>query len=1021
MYINCHTYYSLRYGTFSEVDLLRLARDNGVTRLALTDINNTSAGLNFVRRAPEFQVRPLLGIDFRNGIDPCFVGIARDNKGYFELNRFLSRHLHEKIPLPGRAPAFSRAYVIYPFEKVLLEHMVEFAPHEFIGVSLRDLRRLPFTRVAEYRDRLVVLQPVTFRNKRDFNAHRLLRAIDNNVLLSRLPETEQACPEDQMYPVENLAAAFSGLEFILENTERLMQQCRIQFDFSENRKPQNLQTYTGRQDSDEAMLERLCREGMPYRYRDPGPQVHARLQKELELIKQKGFVSYFLINWDIVNEARRRGFFYVGRGSGANSIVAYLLRITDVDPIELDLYFERFINLFRANPPDFDIDFSWKDREAITKYIFDRFDHVSLLGTYVTFKQRGIIRELGKVFGLPKAEIDQLCEGRYVPSRLDEVARLVLRYGELIRGMPNYLSVHAGGILISHRPIHWFSATHLPPKGFATTQFDMVIAEDVGLYKFDILGQRGLAKIEEALQIIRENQPEAFEGIDIHDISRIKEDPKINRMVKSAQCMGCFYVESPAMRMLLRKLEVDNYLGLVAASSIIRPGVAKSGMMREYILRHRNPGRVKEAHPVLLEIMPDTYGVMVYQEDVIKVAHYFAGLSLGEADVLRRGMSGKFRSRDEFERVRAAFIANCRKKGYSESLIAEIWQQVASFAGYAFAKGHSASYAVESYQSLFLRAYHPLEYMVAVLNNGGGFYRTEHYVHEARMLGATIHLPCINRSGVVNRIYGKDIYLGFMYLKDLESRVVERIIRQREARGRFASLEDFLDRVPISIEQLSILIRIDAFRGTGAEKHQLLWQAHMLLSGGNPVEHPRLFPPQHRHYSIPRLHSTRLEEAFTELELLGFCLCSPFELLATPPVNEYGSRHLSDFLGRNIDIYGYLVTVKNTKTHKGKHMHFATFIDQQGEVFDTVLFPPVAARYSFRGKGIYRLYGKVVSEFGYLSIEVVKMEKQDYLPDPRYADMKTASRLLPKPQGNRRTPSPRPASKGSASQPKRSR
>ena len=314
--------------------------------------------------------------------------------------------------------------MIYPFEKVLLEEMTDFAPHEFIGVSLRDLRRLPFTRVAEYRDRLVVLQPVTFRNKRDFNAHRLLRAIDNNVLLSRLPESEQACPEEQMYPLENLVTAFSGMEFILENTERLMQQCQIHFDFSENRKPQNLRTYTGRQEADEQLLERLCREGMPYRYPAPGPEVYSRLEKELQLIKQKGFVSYFLINWDIVSEARRRGFFYVGRGSGANSIVAYLLRITDVDPIELDLYFERFINLFRANPPDFDIDFSWKDREAVTRYIFGRFKHVSLLGTYVTFRQRGIIRELGKVFGLPKAEIDQLCEGRYTSSRLDEVARL---------------------------------------------------------------------------------------------------------------------------------------------------------------------------------------------------------------------------------------------------------------------------------------------------------------------------------------------------------------------------------------------------------------------------------------------------------------------------------------------------------------------------------------------------------------------------------------------------------------------
>ena len=248
----------------------------------------------------------------------------------------------------------------------------------------------------------------------------------------------------------------------------------------------------------------------------------------------------------------------------------------------------------------------------------------------------------------------------------------------------------------------------------------MVIAEDVGLYKFDILGQRGLAKIKEALQIIAKNHPND-PAIDIHDIRRFKTDARVNNMVKEAQCLGCFYVESPAMRMLLKKLQVDNYLGLVAASSIIRPGVAQSGMMREYILRHRYPERRKEAHPVLYDLMPETYGVMVYQEDVIKVAHHYAGLTLGEADVLRRAMSGKFRSRSEFNKVQQKFMDNCAVKGYALATTESIWRQIESFAGYAFAKGHSASYAVESYQTLFLKAYYPLEYMVAVLNNGGGF------------------------------------------------------------------------------------------------------------------------------------------------------------------------------------------------------------------------------------------------------------------------------------------------------------
>ena len=606
-----------------------------------------------------------------------------------------------------------------------------------------------------------------------------------------------------------------------------------------------------------------------------------------------------------------------------------------------------------------------------------------------------MIRELGKVFGLPKEEIDALSQGQYEASRLDSIARLVIQYMPLLHGLPNYLSIHASGILISQHPISYFSATHLPPKGFPTTQFDMVVAEDVGLYKFDILAQRGLGKIKDTLEILEYNQPEAAARVDIHDIKAFKQDLRVNNLIKTAQCMGCFYVESPAMRMLLKKLEVDHYLGLVAASSIIRPGVSKSGMMREYILRHRNPGRAQErAHPVMLDIMPDTYGVMVYQEDVIKVAHHFAGLDLGEADVLRRGMSGKFRSREEFQKVQDKFRNNCLKKGYSEQLIEEVWHQVASFAGYAFAKGHSASYAVESYQSLFLRAYYPLEYMVAVLNNGGGFYRPEFYIHDARMLGATIHPPCINKSYAINRIYGTHIYLGLMYIRDLEARSMQRFLAERSQKGPFASLEEFIDRVPISREQLSLLIRIDAFRFTGINKHELLWKAHLMLGNEPRSEHPKLFGARPQQFRIPHLKTRALETAFEQIELLGFPLCSPFELLEQTPKNTHGQRDLPQYLNRNLDLYGYLVTIKNTSTHTGKRMYFATFIDQQGEVFDVVLFPPVAKKYKFRGKGIYRVYGKVVSEFGFLSLEVIKMQKENYIPDPRYSDMKTAPRLL---------------------------
>lgn len=313
---------------------------------------------------------------------------------------------------------------------------------------------------------------------------------------------------------------------------------------------------------------------------------------ELEIIEKMGFISYFLMNWDIVSYARSRGYFYVGRGSGANSIVAYLLRITNVDPIELDLYFERFINLFRTNPPDFDIDFSWTDRDDVTAYIFKRFKHVALVATYNTFQYRAVIRELGKVFGLPKTEIDQLSRGYVSSFETNHLVQLVLKYGNYIHGFPSHLSIHASGIIIAEKPINFFTATFMPPKGYPTIQFDMHVCEDVGLFKFDILSQRGLGKIKDAIGIIKQNHPDDPD-FDIDDLERFKSDKLIKQLLITANAIGCFYVESPAMRMLLKKLQVDNYLGLVAASSVIRPGVAKSGMMQAYIQRYRHPEKRK--------------------------------------------------------------------------------------------------------------------------------------------------------------------------------------------------------------------------------------------------------------------------------------------------------------------------------------------------------------------------------------------------------------------------------------------
>lgn len=995
MYLNTHSYFSLKYGLMSLQQLLDISRTMGYTSVALTDINNTSGCINFLRLAEKADMKAVVGIDFRNGMDQVYVGLAKSNEGFYELNKFLSEH--QDKDLPDEAPFFQNVFFIYPYDKRPRRPLLS---HEYVGIRISDLNKLTFDLTMPPEHKWVSLQTATFRNKNDHNAHVLLRAIHHNTLYTKLCKEDCATMDDLWIEKNALIKAFDQYPFILHNTCKMLDKCRVFFDF-ESPEPKNQRSFTGSEDKDIQLLQRLCRDNLAYRYPHPTEQIRSRLEKELGIIIQKNFVSYFLINWDITTYARQKGYFYVGRGSGANSVVAYLLKITDVDPIELDLYFERFINLYRENPPDFDIDFSWKDRQDITQYIFDRFPHTALLATYNTFKYRAAVRELGKVFGLPKAEIDVLSAGRGDFKKLDRQAQLVLKYSSLIQGLPNHLSVHASGIIISEKPLHYYSATFVPPKGFPTTHFDMVVAEDVGLYKFDILGQRGLAKIKDGLALIRQNNP-THDLIDIHDLKKFKSDETVKGLLRNGKAIGCFYVESPAMRMLLKKLEVDEYLGLVAASSIIRPGVAKSGMMRQYILRYRHPEKRNDAHPILRDIMPDTYGIMVYQEDVIKVAHYFAGLTLGEADVLRRGMSGKYRSREEFLRIKDKYFSNCAELGHPADLAKEVWRQIESFAGYAFAKGHSASYAVESYQSLYLKAHYPLEFMVGVINNGGGFYRAELYVHEARMNGAEIIPPCVNKSDYGCTIDGSKIYLGLGFIQGIERETVARIQESKYTVGIFRDLVDFTERVPIGIEELSNLIRIGGFAFSKKNKKELLWKAHQLLNKSMcDVAQTKLFDTVVKNYELPHLAIDAYEDAFDQLELLGYPLCDPFALTNEPMTNEICTKDLAQYLGRIVCMMGYLIATKNTSTSKGQYMNFGTFLDQQGHFIDTTHFPDVAARYPFTGRGVYRITGLVVEEFGFYSIEVTKLEKLSYMPDPRFGEV--SYMLLGKKQlGNKR-------------------
>lgn len=977
MYLNCHTFHSLRYGTLSVEELVKKASDLGVKELVLTDINTITAIYDFKKECEKFGIKPIAGVEIRNDEKLLYIAIAKEFSGISEVNQMLTKSNCYGEKLEHFAPDFNAVFVVYPISN----YPETLKKNEYIGIREEELNFLIRPEFKEKISKMVVLQSVTVSSQKEYNLHRILRAIEKNTLISKLAENDCCQPNERLQSPKDLLEAFRSYPEIIHKTQKILDECSFDFEF---KVPKNKKYYTNSKEGDLKLLTKLAYDGLKKRYGNHHSEAQKRVEKELKVIDELHFSAYFLMTWDIIRYSNSMGFMHVGRGSGANSIVSFCLGITDICPLELDLYFERFLNLNRKSPPDFDIDWSWQDRDVILQYIFDRYgkNHVAFCGTNVEFKYRSIFREVGKAFGLPKEELDVLAKNPMATHDQNPVVKLVHKYGMLLEKFPNQRSMHACGILISDEPITNFTALEMPPKGFPIVQFDMHVAEDIGFEKFDILSQRGLGTINDTVKLIKENRGIS---VDIRDTSISKDEKLCNEFLAQGKTIGCFYIESPAMRGLLRRLKCDNYKVLVAASSIIRPGVAQSGMMREYIFRHNNPDQFEYFHEVFKKQLGETYGIMVYQEDVIKIALHFGGLSAADGDILRRAMSGKGRSLSALQKVKDHFFESCKKLGHPEKLSQEVYRQIESFAGYSFCKAHSASYAVESYQSLYLKVYYPLEFMTSAINNGGGFYRTEVYIHEARMSGAKIENPCVNRSAYQTTLHGTEIFLGFQHLQNLEVRIAHFISEERSRNGNYQSLEDFIRRVPAGIETVQTLIFIGAFRFTLKPKNELLVEARLLLIHFKP-EHRNmlLIEEPKREYQLPQLKREPFEDAFDELELIGFTVsCSPFDLLQT---KYRGSIFVKDLLQnhkKQVKMLAYLISRKHVPTKKGT-MFFGTWIDANGDYFDTAHFPDSLKEFPFLGGGCYLLLGTVEVDFHFPTITIHKMAKLPFIPDPRY-------------------------------------
>jgi DNA-directed DNA polymerase III PolC len=701
-------------------------------------------------------------------------------------------------------------------------------------------------------------------------------------------------------------------------------------------------------------------------------------------VGKTGFADYLLMVHDIVQEAARRGIRTFGRGSAAASLICYLLKITYVDPIKYNLTFERFMNDSRSDMPDIDLDFPWNRRDEMVEWVYERFgkDRVAMISTFQTFRARGSVREVAKAYGVPDMDISRITkrlpymltdaidssvstlpECRDLP--LDqEPWKSVIAMARRIAGFPRHISVHPCGLVIAPSRLDKILPLEAASKGLLVTQMDMYPVEDIGLVKMDLLGQRAMAVISDSVAVVNKRYGKKI------SLDDLLLDDKTKRIMRTGQSMGCFYVESPGMRNLMAKLKVEGFELLTAASSVIRPGPSDSGMMKSFVERHCGREPVRYLHPAMEEILKETYGVMIYQEDVMRIAHEVAGMSLAEADKMRRAMTKK-RAHEPIERMKESFLAGAAERGIEKDVAAEIWRQIAAFAGYAFCKSHSASFAQVSIQSAHLKAHYPAEFMAAVLSNDGGFYRAGAYIQEARRLGLKILPPYISKAKIGYQ-GGKDILMvGLMAVKSLSSKTMQRIVDRQP----YGNLTEFLTRVRPARNEAESLVGAGALDRFGYSRPQLMW----LIQAKEREEEAVLTGIAARDLPAPNVPDYELAERMErENDALEFTVTAhPLALYKKEAEKNKAviAKEFSRHRGKVIAALGWLVHRKRTRTQRGDNMMFMSMEDLS-DAFEAVLFPGIYDRYGgmIKGNGPYLIYGKVVSDAGVISINVQELQ-----------------------------------------------
>lgn len=997
VHLNVHSNFSMLEGANRVEEIVEAAAHLGMDALALTDTDGLYAAVPFTRACRIHGIRPIYGVELT--MPPRHaVLLARDTSGYQAVCRIVTdRHIDPAFDWEARIGALPSSVIVLTDDAPLLARCVRIPERRrstlaeitaWEGPDARTQRARTLEIAAHLKLPAIATNAVRMLTPGDHEIHRILTALRLNTTAGNLPKNALVPPCADLKTPSDMIQRMRGYESALRMSVRVAEACRVDLDLDHRHLPKF--PVPGGADA-YLHLRGLALQGLSERYSDDQPGARKVLERELAVIEKMNLADYFLISWDIVRFARSHHIPCLGRGSAANSIVSFCLHITHVDPIAHNLFFERFLNEQRTSLPDFDLDFGTVDRERVLDYIFNFYgeQHVAMIGTHVTFQARGAFREVAVALGLPKSEIDGFIkrlphfsgtgsleeklssspETRHLP--LDrEPFRTLRRFVERIGGFPRNMATHPCGLVITPDPIMAHMPLQRGDKGLTITQWSMGPVEDAGLLKIDILGQKGLEVISFTSDAVRQQGKSVPE-----DPRMFLADAVTREWLREGRSIGCFYIESPAMIGLIRQARCDDFECLTALSSIIRPGVSNYGGKHSYLRRHLKLEQETLAHPLLRPILRDTRGCLIYQEQVIRIASELAGLTLAEADDLRRQMSYK-KNHKKLADYRERFYEGCRLKGIPEAAIDEIYRQVESFSGYAFCKAHSASFALESFESMYYKSHHPAEFMAAVLSGGGGYYGAMEYMEEARRLGLTIHSPCVNGSEIRFTGAGEHLRVGLMQVKSLTDETAKRIVADRKQNGPFRDLIEFLERVKPDVTEARNLARCGAIRSLGRTIPETLWGIEIYYHDLPDT------PPAERSNSIRRLLAlvppladpSPAEMLRTELELLGLTVSAhPFRIFSDETSRVRRLRPVVrsvDMAARaGCDTYalGWRVIGKRTRTKKsGELMIFVTFSDEWGR-FEATFFPvsfEQNAQELLKGHGPFLLRGRVDVEFG---------------------------------------------------------